>query len=434
MSVVAAALTAVGHEVDQFDLLAEGWDFGVLRQRILKFAPLCVGLSLRNVDNVDSLTASKHWFLDEAREAVKNIRQCTSAPIVVGGAGFSLIPERILDYTGADYGIVGGGENAFAVLLAILEEGGSPQRLTVNGTQRASATEMPSALMKPEYVRFYLEGSGLVGVQTKRGCPNACCYCSYPLLEGHAVRCRDPRDVAEDLLRLQQDHGVRTVFFTDAVFNDAGGLYLGLVEELVRRDIGMSWTAYFQPRCLDRHTVRLLRRSGLIGLEVGTDAASDATLSGLGKGIDFAAAADFNAMCVGEGLPCAHFIIFGGPGETSDTLEEGLRNLSLLDPAVVFAFSGIRVHPRTRLHALAVEQGVIGPDADLLRPVFYFSPEVYPEAMNARLEQAFARRRDRIFPPERAQERMAVLHRLGYRGVLWDTLVRLPGAQGGHPQ
>ncbi|MEW5773275.1 MAG: lipid biosynthesis B12-binding/radical SAM protein [Thermodesulfobacteriota bacterium] len=426
MAVLAAALEAAGRRVAQYDLLAEGWDLDALRGRVRDFDPQCVGLSVRNLDNVDSLSAGRGWFADQAREAVRAVRAATAAPVVVGGAGFSLMPDLVLDHLGADYGIAGEGEEAFPALLATLEQGGTPPRISGGGKPCGPGAAMPPARFIPDYVRFYQGESGLMGVQTKRGCPNACAYCAYPLIEGRTVRCRDPREVAGELVRLRREHGVDTVFFTDAVFNDAGGRYLELAEELARNPAGVRWLAYFQPRGMDRRTLRLLRRSGLMGLEVGADAASDATLAGLGKGFSFAQVADFNALCVSEGLPCAHFVIFGGPGETPDTVEEGLRNLDRLDPAVVFAFSGIRVHPRTRLHELALAQGVLRPDADLLRPVFYHAPGLDPEALNARLAQAFARRRDRIFPPERGYERMAVLHRLGFRGVLWDTLIRLP--------
>jgi len=426
MAVLAASLDAAGHEVDQFDLLAEGWSLESLCDRVRESAPGCVGLSVRNLDNVDSLSAGRRWFGDEAREVVRTVRSATAAPVVVGGAGFSLMPDLVLDHLGADYGIAGEGEEAFPALVAVLEQGGTPPRLSRGGKPCGPGAAMPTPRFVPDYVRFYSGESGLMGVQTKRGCPNACAYCSYPLIEGRAVRCRDPREVAEELVRLRREHGVDTVFFTDAVFNDAGGRYLELAEELARRPAGVRWVAYFQPRGTDRAALRLLARTGLMGLEVGTDAACDATLAGLGKDFSFGDVVEFNDLCVAEGLPCAHFVIFGGPGETPGTVEEGLRNLDLLDPAVVFAFSGIRVHPHTRLHELAVEQGVVPADADLLRPVFYHAPGLDPDALNARLARAFARRRDRIFPPESGQDRMAVLHRLGFRGVLWDTLIRLP--------
>ena len=52
-----------------------------------------------------------------------------------------------------------------------------------------------------------------------------------------------------------------------------------------------------------------------------TDAASDTTMAGLGKGFTFADVEAVNRACVAEQLPCAHFVIFGGPGETEATVQ-----------------------------------------------------------------------------------------------------------------
>ncbi len=50
----------------------------------------------------------------------------TTAPIVVGGSGFTLLPEEVLDFLGADYGVVGEGERAFLELLGELSGNAHP--------------------------------------------------------------------------------------------------------------------------------------------------------------------------------------------------------------------------------------------------------------------------------------------------------------------
>ena len=42
------------------------------------------------------------------------------------------------------------------------------------------------------------------------------------------------------------------------------------------------------------------------------------------------------------------------------------------------------------------------------------------------IADSFRGRRDRIFPPGEGQKRLAVMHRFGYRGLLWDHLIRFP--------
>jgi len=424
MAVIASALSAAGHEVRQADCLALG-SHDAVRDICRGFRPQAVGISVRNLDNVDSLTSSDHWALDDVRAMVDLVRSACRAPIFMGGPGFSLMPAQILDHCGADFGVVGEGEAACLELLELLSAGKQPPRL-LRGAVRLTGRDMHGASCDPDILGHYLRHSGIAGVQTKRGCPYGCVYCTYPMLEGRKIRAREPGAVADDIERLVGEHDVHEIFFTDSVFNDQEGHWLGLAEELVRRELNVPWSAFFQPAGMTREDLRLCRRSGLKALEMGTDAAADATLRGLRKGFDFATVERTNALCAEERLPCAHFVIFGGPGETDKTVREGLRNMERLSPAVVFAFLGIRVYTDTPLLRLAVSEGVISPEASCLEPTYYFSPHIDPAALELELTQAFKGRRDRIFPPSRGQAQMSVMRRFGFRGILWDTLVRFP--------
>ena len=49
-------------------------------------------------------------------------------------------------------------------------------------------------------------------------------------------------------------------------------------------------------------------------------------------------------------IPCAHFIMFGGPGENLRTVQESLDNLDKLHSSVLMAFNGIRILPRTGIY------------------------------------------------------------------------------------
>ncbi|PLX85240.1 MAG: lipid biosynthesis B12-binding/radical SAM protein [Desulfuromonas sp.] len=422
MAVVAGALAGSGHQVRQFDFLAEERSEQRLTEAVREFAPDFVCLSLRNIDNVDSLCAEGGWYLEQARRLVACLRTETAVPVILGGPAFSILPEEILDFVGGDHGIVGEGERAACELIDALAAGKAAGRIIAGGAPLAGG-EMTAPLLEEKLVDFYLRGSGMLNLQTKRGCPHACAYCTYPHLEGKDFRPRDPREVADDLERMTREHGVDHVFFTDSVFNDPRGHYLEVAEELIRRELKLNWCGYFRPQGLGRAELALLKRSGLSAVELGTDAACDRTLAGLDKGFSFAEVLEVNRACLEEKVPCAHFVIFGGPGETTETLQEGLENMERLGPAVVFAFSGIRILQGAPIHQRAVADGVIAPDAPLLRPVYYFSPGVDSEQMNAAIEAAFAGRRDRIFPPSEGQARLSVMQRFGYRGLLWDKLI-----------
>jgi lipid biosynthesis B12-binding/radical SAM protein len=425
MAVIAGALARAGHTVRQFDFLAAGQSQAALLAAVRDFAPEVVCLSLRNIDNVDSFSAESAWYVGQAKELLTALRTVSSAPVVVGGPGFSILPEEILAYLGADFGVVGEGEEAVCRIVAALAKREPVAKLTV-GAAPLPGPEQGSPLLTQELVDFYVAQTGMVNLQTKRGCPHDCVYCTYPSLEGKRFRPRSAGLVADDIERIGRDFGVNGFFFTDSVFNDARGEYLQLAEEILRRNLKISFCAFFRPAGLGRPELQLLKRAGLHAAELGTDAASDATLAGLDKGFTFADVAAVNAACVAERIPAAHFIIFGGPDETLATVQEGLSNIAALEHCVVFAFSGIRILPGTRMHERAIADGVITAATKLLMPAYYFSPQLDHDAMNDAILKGFQGRRDRIFPPSEGQIRMSVMHRFGFRGILWDRLIAFP--------
>ena len=418
-SVVAGALRRAGYDVLVHDL-SLGESKGRLECVLSDFRPDFTGVSVRNVDNVDSLSAHSSWTGGLLRELVRRLKAASAAPVILGGPGFSLMPEELLDHTGADYGVTGPGEDILPRLLDRLEAGETPPRIVsarASEFRSIAAAEWDHSIF-PEYLRR----GGVPGLHTKRGCPNACLYCGYPVVEGAKVIHRDPLEVVEDMRRARDSFGAREFFFTDAVFNDAGGGYLRLAETLAGADLGVAFSAYFQPSRLTSGELALLRRAGLKAVETGTDGCCDKTLAAMRKPHSLDEVFAFQELCHAQEVPCAHFVIFGGPGETMDTIEEGLANLDRFAGGCVFAFLGLRIHRGTGLYSLAVQEGLIEADTPLLYPTFYHSPQLDPARAEDHLRRAFAGRRDRFFPPEEGNLRMQVLRRMGFSGLLWDTL------------
>jgi lipid biosynthesis B12-binding/radical SAM protein len=423
MAVVASALITAGHRICQYDHLAAGRSEQRLQKSLKQFAPDFVGISLRNIDNVDSFSDQHEWYLAEIKLLVEIIRQETAVPVIVGGPGFSVLPEEILDYIAADYGVVGEGERALCNLIEKLEKGHAVPRF-INGNRTClSAKDIASPYWEKDLINFYIERSGMINLQTKRGCPHNCHYCSYPKLEGKQLRAKEPELIVDEILRAKRVFGVNTIFFADSVFNDISGHYMELAEEMLKQNIKINWYGFFRPQRTSANELRLLKRSGLSAMEVGTDAACDISLDGLNKQFTFADVIEFNRACVKAEIPSAHYVMFGGPDETLATVDEGLKNIQRLEKCVVFAFCGIRLHPDTEIYTRALREGILSAKDSLLKPVYYFSPNLDLEGMNQRITIAFRGRRDRIFPPSEGLVRMATMNRFGYRGLLWDKLV-----------
>ena len=417
---LSGALRQHGHEVEQFDVLAKPGQT-VLAQRLTDFRPDLIGISIRNIDTVDS--NDPQYFLNDLSKVLGAIRAHSSAPIVVGGSAFSLFPEKIMALSGADYGITGEGEQSICDLADALERGTPPAIGTfINGSPSHDGKWFPVAY-DDGIAEYYLKRGGTLNVQTKRGCPSRCDYCSYPLLEGRHYRYRDPEEVADEVGRLTVEHSAKFVFFTDSVFNDLKGEYLKIAEALIRQGNTTPWCAFFRPSSMERDALEILKRSGLHSIEYGTDAASDVTLKGMHKSFTMEEVFHTQKLTSELGIPSAHFVIFGGPEEDRQTFEEGLHNMERLSDSVVFAFNGIRIIPNAPIQKRAIAEGIIGANDDLLEPVFYFSPKIERDYMKHRLQQEWDSREDRVFPVTGTNSQLAILYNLGFAGPLWDKLL-----------
>jgi lipid biosynthesis B12-binding/radical SAM protein len=421
-SMVAATLQSAGHEVRQFDFLACGQSVRTLVDEIRAFGPDIVGISVRNIDNANYLNERR--YLDAVAEIVGAVRSASGAKVVLGGAGFSLMPEAILNAVGGDYGIAGEGEALMVSLVNDAEQGRYPTQRVQGPESRLTKREIPSALYAPDLMDYYLRYGNVGSVQTKRGCTHNCVYCTYPSLEGRAIRPRDPAAVVDDVLRLTDKHGVKFIFFIDSVFNDDEGAYKGLLGEMLRRGISTPWTAFLKPSGLTAQTVTMMRQCGMVAAEIGSDAATDITLLRMGKAFTWTDVVDANALLADHGIGCANFYIFGGPGETQQTVAEGIENIQALDRALHFVYLGVRVLPGSTLASIAIDEGLVGAEDNLLEPTYYFSPDVDRDWAEARLTEAFKGDRRCIFPPDSMDEKLLLLHKFGYSGPIWDLLLQ----------
>ena len=402
MAMVSAALAEKGHTVHQFDYFAEGKSVDRLKDEILKFSPDYIGISIRNIDDVDSLSDNRGVLSDE-KDIVKIVRENTKAPVIAGGAALSIMPHEILDYIGADYGIVGAGEKNILELIDSLDKNIPFPRVSGNNKIRPGKINTLPPMWDKGLVEFYLSKSGMLNLQTKKGCPYKCTYCVYPSLEGSRFMFREPDAVIEDLERACRLYNVDTFFFTDSVFNDSDGRYLELAEKIITSGIKIRWAGYFRPKNVRREDLRLLKRSGLYAVEVGSDASTDTTLHAMSKGFTYDDVREFYNACTLEEISSAYFFIFGGPGETEKTLAEGLENLRELKGCVIFIYSGIRILPHTRLYKQAITEGIISKDVPLLNPVYYFSPHIDVKEMNLLIEKEAGMNRRYIFPPDKGK-------------------------------
>jgi len=378
MALIRGSLERDGHEVKALDLLYSGEPEKSVDEAIRGFRPELVGLSLRNIES------STEFLMPGYRDTVARIRALTTSPIVVGGPGFSVMPEQTLRYLGADYGIKGEGEHAVSELVLALSKGRAPSDIPGvcsidDGVFRMATPEAVSdldALPPPSWTGLPVDGYDMVGVQSKRGCSFSCVYCTYPALEGRRMRLRDPASVARGIRSLVDEQGIRAFYFVDNVFNNPRKHALEVCREMSSLDIDVQWGCLASPIGLDEELLVAMKSAGCESVEIGADSLSDRVLKGLGKPFGAGTAEKAVSACKDAGLAHMLFLILGGPGEDERTLNETFSALDRLSPDKVFAVAGIRVYPGTPVHRMAVDQRLILPEDGLLEPRFYVSEKL----------------------------------------------------------
>jgi len=384
---VAAAAHAAGHEVVLLDLGLAPAPQRALRQALEAGAYQAVAFGIRNLDNCWAF--APRVYFDEVRELADTVRRCFKGPLILGGSGFSVAPHGWMRRLEADCGVIGEGERAFPQVLARLEAGQCLEGIEgviTAPTTAGQASVVPTRAIDPlgelplpahELCGYaaYVRRGGFVGVQTKRGCPFGCVYCIYPQLEGRRYRLRPPEAVAEEIEKVALRSSLRHFFFVDSVFNDPRSHALAICAALGRRRLPVSWEAFCNPVGFDLELARAMAHAGCIGVEFGLDVATPRMLGALGKPFGQQEIRSALQAARAARLPFVVYLLFGGPGETWEDVQETQTFLAGCAPANgVFASFGIRVYEGTPLAIIAAREGQVSPDHDLFEPAYYLSP------------------------------------------------------------
>jgi radical SAM superfamily enzyme YgiQ (UPF0313 family) len=387
---VAEAVERAGHRVGFLDLMFASDPLEAIERAIRRAAPGVIGLSVRNIDNNDMLNPV--FFAGDCLPLLRRIRRLTEAPVVLGGAAVSVMPEQLLRFTGADWAVAGEGETVFPELVNALAAGRSPEYLPglawlADGRFHLNAPareECGGRFAVPDFARWlnlraYKRNMATAPLQTKLGCHFQCIYCTYRRIEGGAYRLMDPQGTVA-AVRAYTAMGFRNVEFVDNVFNSPRSHCLAVCEALARTPHNARLQTYeLNPLFIDDDLLTMMERAGFVGAGVTVESASSAVLARLKKGFSAEVVHRAAETIRRHRLPCIWIFMLGGPGETEATVEETLSFAqSAIRPSdAVFFTTGIRVYPGTEIDRIARDQGMLTLSAEqMLEPFFYVSPEL----------------------------------------------------------
>jgi len=425
-----ASSVAGEHELEIVDLNVTQLEG--LEKILRDFSPEVIGVSCRNIDNTD--VSDSRYFVDGYAGLVSWLREHSPAVIVCGGSGFTIMPEKVLSALGADYGVIGEGER-FGLLVEALHNGQKPEDITgvisAQNPRPASPPKPWQGLRERTFSRdsshlgFYLEHGGMLNLQSKRGCRFKCIYCPYPAIEGRRHRLVEPDQVARMALELQAA-GARYFFITDSAFNSDIAHSLAVAESFKAAGVTIPWGGFFAPVKLPSRYFQIMAEAGLTHVEFGTESMSSTMLKNYQKPFTKDEVYTAHTMANDAGLHAAHYLLMGGPGESAATVTETLDNIEKLHKAVFFFFVGIRIYPRTPLYDIALREGKISADTDLLKPVFFEADDIDLKGIEALVNARVGKRINCVVGSggSTGADMVARMHERGYVGPLWEHLIR----------
>ncbi len=380
MAQVAAAVQTAGHNVNTVNLMMAGDIRDRVKRSVVSFQPDVIGISVRNID--DQVLEDTKFLLDPVKTVVNECRDLSDAPIVLGGAGYSIFPLSALNYLKADMGIQGEGEKSFVMLLERIEHQADISKipgLCLPETGLAKKPDLEKNLDDYPHPLLNLHMPIPSGydmekiwfpIQTRRGCAMDCSYCSTASIEGRMLR-KHSVEYALDVILQAEAFGIKNFFFVDNTFNFPLAYAKALCDRIIRAGIHIRWRCILYPWKVDEALIEKMARAGCKEVSLGFESGSESMLKRMNKQYTLDDIRHISKMLKKQRIRCMGFLLLGGPGETRDSVEKSLSFADSLKTDAMKITTGIRIYPHTTLHRIAVDEKLVTADDDLLYPRFY---------------------------------------------------------------
>ncbi len=231
----------------------------------------------------------------------------------------------------------------------------------------ADLDELPFPAWHHIDIHDYRDGAKLFPFLTQitgRGCRHRCSYCQLPqVMNGHEYRRHSVARVVDEMehnKKLFPD--LKEIMFEDdtLTMRVARDRLAELCEEMLRRNVNLSWSANARVDLNDLEILKLMKRSGCRMLCVGFEFGDQAILNAVRKGTTLEQMHTFAQNAAKAKIRIHGCFMFGGPGETRETAQKtiALAKKLKIDTA---QFAGVVAYPGTAYFDWAKKEGFIIP-------------------------------------------------------------------------
>ena len=361
---LAAVLEKNGYRVSILDANALGLGSAGIRDAVRKAAPDIAGVTAMTLISPNALAVCRI------------VKETTNAVTVIGGPHVTLFPEETLESPYVDYAMDGEAEFTFLEFVRAIESGGHGIEkidgmvyrknglIAINKiaiVKDLNSVPFPAVHLLPNE-RYSLANakSPFGSIVTSRGCPFKCCFCIRGPID-KAIRFRDPENVVDEIEWLMKDFKVREINIRNDTVTVKRSHISGICDNILRRNIKISWQGPTRIDCVDKELLHLMRRAGCHTLRYGIESGNQQVLDRMGKGITLGQIKDTVRWTKEAGIEIMAYFMLGYIDETPQTMADTIRFAREIDPDGAIFSIGTPL-PSTELFDKALERGLIEKD------------------------------------------------------------------------
>ena len=315
-------------------------------------------------------------FEDVKRIADESREKNPGATIVLGGPiSWSVAPKELMyNIPSLDHIVLQEGEQTFTQLIEAIRNRDDislvPSVISrYEGELRESGHGKPVDIDAIPMPAWDLMGTPserrfpVLPIETSRGCPYHCAYCSEVSYWGKPVRYRSIESVVEEIRYNADKYGITTFRFADSCFSSpaerCASVCDAIYEQCITRGVPVKWSSYARFENISQELLDKMKRSGCVALDFGLESGSTEILRDMGRGYAEDRVVDVARRARELDIITNFNLVVGFPGETRETVQDTIDLLNKAKPDTFTTFSFF-VAPRTKAYSDHARYGLDG--------------------------------------------------------------------------
>jgi anaerobic magnesium-protoporphyrin IX monomethyl ester cyclase len=337
---ISAWLEKHGWENDVFDSTFSS--FEELCKVLINTRPAVIGIYTNLMTKLNVLRIIRF---------IKSRQELSNTRIILGGPEVRNHAANFLNH-GADFIVVGEGEESMLELVnwIIKKEGDikliggivykNEQHTVCNTGEREKLKDLdrlPLPNRQKVNLQLYFNawkqkhGTSSITINTMRGCPYSCKWCSRAVY-GSSYRRRSAAHVVEEIASIKEHYEADSIWFVDDVFTISHKWLASFAAELKRRRLEVSYECITRADRMNEEVVKLLKESGCFRVWIGAESGSQKVIDLMDRRVEVEQVRQMIKLARQYGIEAGTFIMVGYPGETKDDIFETARHLKFSDP------------------------------------------------------------------------------------------------------